>query len=705
MFESGNLLAWMEQALMLALVGSFSLRVLRVRHPRTQLAFCHALLAVCLLWPLLQPWRHPVIDVGSAEEDSVTTAPSRASAVHPQQSPVGGGVTAQNSPLPVKTGTPWTRIVLWVLVSGAAARGCWLLGGLWRIRRYRIGAMPLYPVPESVQAAAAITHANAVFCISADVPGPVMLGWLAPVVLLPESFLALGEEAQCGIACHELLHVRRHDWLSTLIEELAGALLWFNPAIWLLLAQTRLVREQLVDAEVVRLTASREPYIDALLAIARGGPVLDLSMDLSPAPLFLRRRHLTQRMHSLLQDASVSTLRLVSSYMFITATLILAGWFGLAAFPLTGSPQFREAARLAPPPIAPITVPRPLPIVPPQIAPADISFVPVPSDPHELVTGTVSFAATPPDPAAALLLLERAGQNATSHAPGTPPFRLDVSFTASGPSAYTGAGELTETWLSAKSWRWTADLGGYSLVRIGSGGLTAENTHVSEIPMRVHMLRNAIFWAVQAPQRDVQIRTAAAAWNGKPVTCLLVSKVIGPATQAPSRLWEETEFCIDPVSDLLQIHSIAPGTYVVYGYGRDLQFHGRIVPDRITIYEAGAPVVDAYFSITDAGTVDPALLKPAPEMIENGPVIETMLPTRFSVNVPSPLPSKTIQPVIVHAEVDPAGNVLEEELSAASDPALAQPALDLVKKMNLPHTPFAQRQEYINVRFGVTGNP
>jgi len=45
------------------------------------------------------------------------------------------------------------------------------------------------------------------------------------------------------------LHVRRHDWLITLIEELAGTLLWFNPAIWLLLAQTRLAREQLVDAE------------------------------------------------------------------------------------------------------------------------------------------------------------------------------------------------------------------------------------------------------------------------------------------------------------------------------------------------------------------------------------------------------------------------------------------------------------------------
>jgi beta-lactamase regulating signal transducer with metallopeptidase domain len=708
MLESANLLAWMEQALILALAGSLSLRVLRVRHPRTQLAFCHALLAMCLLLPFLQPWRHPVIDVSGTEEDPVTAAPSPAPSAEIRKS----AIPAPAPPIPqspVKTQIPWTRVVLWTLIAGVAAKLCWLLGGLWRIRKYRIGAMPLYPIPESVQAAAAITHANAVFCISPDVSGPVMLGWLAPVVLLPESFLTLGEEAQCGIACHELLHVRRHDWLSTLIEELAGALLWFNPAIWLLLAQTRLVREQLVDAEVVRLTASREPYIDALLAIARGGPVPDLSMDLAPAPLFLRRRHLTQRMHSLLQDVSISRLRLVSSYASIAAVLILAGWFGIATFPLTGSPQFREAAK--PAPVAP---PQPQPLVQSQIAqsqiaqsqiaPADtyedISSVPLPPDPHELVTGAVRVVATPADRAAALSLLDRARQNGNSHAAGTPPFRFDVSFNAGGPSAYTGTGALTETWLSGQSWRWTVDLGGYSLVRVDSGGLTVEDKHVSQIPMRALMLRNAIFWAMQAT--PFQIRTASAAWNGKAATCLLLSGMAGPAAQTQSRLWEETEYCIDNASGLLQIHSIAPGTYTVYGYSRDLQFHGRTMPDRITIYVAGAQVVDAEFNITDAGTVDPALLTPTREMIANGPVIQTMLPSRFPVNVPNPFPSKTIQPVIVHADVDGAGNVLEEELSAASDPALAQPALDLVRQMSLPHAAFTQRQEYVNVRFHPT---
>ena len=64
--------------------------------------------------------------------------------------------------------------------------------GLWRIRQYRIASTPLYPSPEPVKAAAALTGAGALVCVSADTAGPVMLGFLSPVVLLPESFLCWG---------------------------------------------------------------------------------------------------------------------------------------------------------------------------------------------------------------------------------------------------------------------------------------------------------------------------------------------------------------------------------------------------------------------------------------------------------------------------------------------------------------------------------
>jgi TonB family protein len=155
------------------------------------------------------------------------------------------------------------------------------------------------------------------------------------VVLLPESFLNLSSASQHGIACHELLHVRRKDWLVTVIEELLAAVFWFHPGIWWLLAQSRLSREQLVDAEVVELTSAREDYIASLLAIA--GTRIEL--DLAPAPLFLRRRHLTQRMHLLLTEVSMSKLRLVSSYAAMVAILAVAAWAMFLTFPLEGMAQ------------------------------------------------------------------------------------------------------------------------------------------------------------------------------------------------------------------------------------------------------------------------------------------------------------------------------------------------------------------------------
>jgi beta-lactamase regulating signal transducer with metallopeptidase domain len=52
---------------------------------------------------------------------------------------------------------------------------------------------------------------------------------------------------QEAIACHELVHVRRRDWLREIFEEAVVAVLWFHPAVWMLIGRIRLAREQVVD--------------------------------------------------------------------------------------------------------------------------------------------------------------------------------------------------------------------------------------------------------------------------------------------------------------------------------------------------------------------------------------------------------------------------------------------------------------------------
>ncbi|MBI2149897.1 MAG: TonB family protein [Acidobacteria bacterium] len=330
-----NLMPWALQVLVLGSIGAFLPVLFRIRHPRSQLIYYQMVLVTCLVLPVVQPWQHPVVAVSSGQ--IVPEGPAISFAV----------AKVQSAPAPVA----WGIILPWIFAAGFAVRSCWTLAGLWQLRRLRRIARPLYPVPESIVDACSRTKAGAAFCTATGDAGPVTFGFLRPVILLPESFLALDKSAQLGIACHELLHVRRNDWRNTVIEEFLSAVFWFHPGVWWMLGQARLAREQLVDAEVVRLTAAREPYIDALLAIAGVRPRLDLV----PAPLFLRRRHLLQRMHSLVTEVSMSKIRLYCSYVSIAAIIAVAGWAVFVSFPLVA--QAEIAAAPAQTPRAPETPP------------------------------------------------------------------------------------------------------------------------------------------------------------------------------------------------------------------------------------------------------------------------------------------------------------------------------------------------------------
>ncbi len=74
------------------------------------------------------------------------------------------------------------------------------------------------------------------------------------------------------------------------------------------------------------------------------------------------------------------------------------------------------------------------------------------------------------------------------------------------------------------------------------------------------------------------------------------------------------------------------------------------------------------------------------------------LPVRLALNSKIPSTTGAVQPVIVHAQIEPDGHVSEVELSAASDRSLVENALDLVKQTSFPPSGTNQRQAYINVR-------
>ncbi|HEY3771210.1 MAG TPA: hypothetical protein VGN44_21230 [Candidatus Angelobacter sp.] len=330
----------------------------------------------------------------------------------------------------------------------------------------------------------------------------------------------------------------------------------------------------------------------------------------------------------------------------------------------------------------------------PQIAP-------VPSDSLELVTGATQVPGTPQERASVLELLERARQNGDLHAPGSAAFTLKVNFSGSGNVHYTGSGEMEETWLSPFNFRWSARLGNFELTRISSGRQIFDDKPVDFIPIRVHMLRDAIFWPINFNQAHALIRTATAQWKGSEVTCILTSGGMSDPTPTPGRRWVEREYCIDTKTGLLQILSDAPGIYVLFDYRNSLQFHGRTLASKISIVEGGKTVLEAHLgSIADADQNNTNLLTPTPEMRGNaGPILSGTM--RFPQNISVSSGASVIQPVIIHAILDKNGRVLDAELVESSDEAFSQTALALVKQSSYGQGQDArlQREAFINVKF------
>jgi TonB family protein len=297
-----NLGMYSLQIGLLVALAAFVPALVGLGSPRARLLYWQILLAACLLLPLMRPWRHDVF----AEDSEVSVVMTRV---------VPGG--------PHHRSIPWDALPPAVLAAGILGRLAWLGVGFYRLRRYRRQATPLHR--------GAICPA----LVTQEISSPVTFGFFRPVILLPARFPSLPPTMQEAILRHESLHVERRDWLFTVGEELVRAVFWFHPAIWWLLSEIQLAREQVVDRCVVAATGERDPYVDTLLTVASAGKYLDVAS----APLFLRRRHLKQRVIGILKERDMSKKALISA--LAAGLMLMAGacWLVTGALPLAAAPQ------------------------------------------------------------------------------------------------------------------------------------------------------------------------------------------------------------------------------------------------------------------------------------------------------------------------------------------------------------------------------
>lgn len=101
--------------------------------------------------------------------------------------------------------------------------------------------------------------------ISRHVTVPSVIGWLKPLVLVPLSALAgLTLQQAEFIMIHELMHIRRQDYLWNLLQTMIEALLFYHPVVRWISHDARFEREQCCDDAVLRLGGGAVEYARTL---------------------------------------------------------------------------------------------------------------------------------------------------------------------------------------------------------------------------------------------------------------------------------------------------------------------------------------------------------------------------------------------------------------------------------------------------------
>ena len=97
---------------------------------------------------------------------------------------------------------------------------------------------------------------------------PVTIGWIRPRILLPRDWRQWSGDKLRAVLAHESTHVRRGDYLVSILASLNRALYWFHPLAWWLERTLVTHAEQACDDETLTLTGDREQYAGALLDMA-----------------------------------------------------------------------------------------------------------------------------------------------------------------------------------------------------------------------------------------------------------------------------------------------------------------------------------------------------------------------------------------------------------------------------------------------------
>ena len=324
-----NLTAYAIQLAAVVGVALAALWILRLRVPRMSLRFWQAVMFIALLIPFAQPQRGDDLLRIIVQSGPIASATQAGVALTP------AGVDAAG-------------LVLAILVSGILLRLAWLGIGLLRLRSIVAKAVPAPSIDHSGDAGS--IGVSAAVMLSDDLEGPATVGVRQPVILVPRSVLQMPAAVQRAILCHELIHVKRRDWLHTIVEEVWCAVLWFHPGARVIASRLSLAREMVVDEMTILITRDRRAYAEALLAFSDPQP------HVIGATPFIGRRTLSQRISLIAEEASMSRHRALVGFAIALVAVLGSTATAVNRFPMSATLQGQEKV-YDPGPDAGITLP------------------------------------------------------------------------------------------------------------------------------------------------------------------------------------------------------------------------------------------------------------------------------------------------------------------------------------------------------------
>jgi len=178
---------------------------------------------------------------------------------------------------------------------------------------------------------------------SALVQAPTVIGWLRPVVLVPASCLTGLSAMQIeAILAHELAHIRRHDYLVSVMQSVIETLLFYHPAVWWVSRQVRRERECCCDEMAVAVGGDRLAYARALSALEeRRSYSPEFVLGANGGVLMMR----IKRLLGCKEDSAVSQF---AAFTVLALIVALAGSYVVTAARAEVS-ALRRAARAASP--------------------------------------------------------------------------------------------------------------------------------------------------------------------------------------------------------------------------------------------------------------------------------------------------------------------------------------------------------------------